>query len=80
MVLTAAVRVASFLLALAPTPRVRAMAICLRALDHPREPMFHRLPIPRIGGVAVALSFCLFRFLALVLDEGSCGNTPKHLN
>jgi len=49
---------------LAFTPMVRALGIKLGAMDIPQERNVHTIPIPRIGGLAVFLSFAITLFLA----------------
>lgn len=46
------------------TPRVRDMGTRFGAVDHPQERKVHTAPIPRVGGVALFVSF--FGTLALI--------------
>jgi UDP-GlcNAc:undecaprenyl-phosphate GlcNAc-1-phosphate transferase len=55
-------------LALAITPAVIWFAIKIGALDQPNERKVHKYPIPRLGGVAIYISFCLSLLLSLFLD------------
>ncbi|HQI24611.1 MAG TPA: MraY family glycosyltransferase [Smithella sp.] len=51
--------VCSLFLSLVLTPAVRALGIRLGAMDIPMERKMHTEPIPRIGGLAVFLSFTI---------------------
>lgn len=48
-----------FILSLGLTALVRKLAPKIGAIDHPDQRKVHRVPIPRMGGVAIFLSFCL---------------------
>lgn len=52
----------AFVLAVAVTPRVAALAERFDLLDRPSARKVHSIAIPRIGGIAIFLSFC-FTFL-----------------
>ena len=45
------------ILTLLLTPRVRRLAICLGAMDQPNKRKVHTQPMPRMGGLAIYLSF-----------------------
>lgn len=47
------------LLALGVTPLVRRLALRFGAVDLPNERKVHKTPVPRLGGVAVVLSFAV---------------------
>src|SRR5215217_3776910 len=79
MVLPVALAITSFLAAIGITPFVRAMAIRLGAVDHPHERKMHFHPIPRLGGVSVALSLCLSLCLMFFLDEGTGAGTRQNV-
>lgn len=49
----------AFFLSWALTPLIRRAAFALGAVDMPGERKIHSEPIPRIGGVAIALSYAL---------------------
>lgn len=78
MVLAAALTFAAFLFALAMTPVVRIFAMRIGAVDHPHERKLHLHPMPRLGGVAVALSVGLSICLMVALGEGTEANTSQH--
>lgn len=49
----------TFLLSLLLTPIVKKIAIHINALDYPNERKIHKKPIPRLGGLAIYLSFII---------------------
>jgi UDP-GlcNAc:undecaprenyl-phosphate GlcNAc-1-phosphate transferase len=49
----------SMVCALVATPLVRRLAMRLGAMDNPGERRIHKAPIPRMGGLAVALAFSM---------------------
>ena len=51
--------VAAALLSLALTPLAKRLAVRLGAVDLPNERKVHKVPIPRLGGVAVVLAFAV---------------------
>ena len=51
--------IAACLFALALTPLVMRLAVKLGAVDQPNDRKAHALPMPRMGGVAVFVSFIL---------------------
>src|SRR5262245_22947190 len=54
----------AFFLSLAFSPIIRRFAFIIGAVDLPGERKIHSVPIPRIGGLVVALSFALTLFVA----------------
>ena len=58
--------IASFLFILAATPWVKKLALHFGLVDNPSARKVHKVPIPRIGGVAIFLAF-LFPFGLLFL-------------
>src|SRR5512141_2354638 len=67
--------VVSALLSLVLTPLVRRVAIRLDNIDHPEARRVNKAPIPRGGGVAVALAFLLTTVAGLVLNAQT-GQVP----
>lgn len=49
----------AFLVSLAISPIIRRLAFAIGAVDLPGERKIHSVPIPRIGGVVIALSFAV---------------------
>ena len=49
------------------TPMVRSLGIGFGAMDVPTERKVHTEPIPRIGGLAVFLSFVITSFIAIAM-------------
>lgn len=49
----------SFLLSYLLTPLARRFSIRMNILDHPSERKIHATPTPRLGGIAIFISFCL---------------------
>jgi UDP-GlcNAc:undecaprenyl-phosphate GlcNAc-1-phosphate transferase len=60
--------VAAALISLGLTPAVRRLARRLDAIDHPEERRVNRIPVPRGGGVAVAVAFLVVAGGLLALD------------
>jgi len=62
-----------FLLALAlsliATPLVSRLAVKINALDLPGERKLHRLPIPRLGGIAIYLAYVIALNTGLLLSD-----------
>ncbi len=58
-------------LSLVLTPWVIRLAGVVGAIDQPNERKAHSQPIPRLGGVAVFVSFFLSLALLLIFDPGS---------
>jgi UDP-GlcNAc:undecaprenyl-phosphate/decaprenyl-phosphate GlcNAc-1-phosphate transferase len=54
-----------FAVSFALTPIVRWLAVRVNAMDLPNERKVHDRPIPRLGGVAIFVSFSLMVFLTL---------------
>ena len=61
--------IAAFLIALAASPLVTALAHHLRVLDVPGGRRVHPHPIPRIGGLAIAAAFGLTIFAFWLVDR-----------
>ena len=59
--------VVSALLTLALTPAVRALALGLGALDHPGPRRVHQSPVPKLGGLAMAISVLAVVWAAYLL-------------
>ncbi len=55
-------------LSLAITPLVISYAKRIGAIDQPNERKVHKLPIPRLGGVAIYASFFLSLVISVYLD------------
>jgi len=51
--------VAAFLLTLLGTPIIRKIAIKIKAIDKPEERKVHKFEMPRLGGLAICISFWL---------------------
>ena len=47
------------------TPFVRQLALKLKILDRPNKRKVHRVPVPRLGGVAVFIAWCIGLAMAL---------------
>lgn len=56
----------SLILTLVATPLVRQAAVKLKIMDHPNKRKVHRVPIPRLGGVAVFIAWCAAIAVALL--------------
>ena len=70
---------ASFLIALILTPVVKNLAVRMGAVDDPRkdkdpERRMHSNPIPRMGGLAIALAFLLSTLIFLPILGEEYGN------
>jgi UDP-GlcNAc:undecaprenyl-phosphate/decaprenyl-phosphate GlcNAc-1-phosphate transferase len=59
--------VTALVLALLTTPLAGSLGTKLGAFDHPNERKIHRKPIPRVGGIAIFLSFFTTLFLTHLL-------------
>jgi len=57
----------SFLLALIITPALRCVAVRNGTLDYPDERKLHKVAVPGIGGIAIAISFSIVTGLGYVL-------------
>jgi UDP-GlcNAc:undecaprenyl-phosphate GlcNAc-1-phosphate transferase len=57
-----------FLFSILLTPMVRSAARCLGAIDPPDERKVHSTPTPRLGGLAIFISFHLGLFLSYPFD------------
>ena len=55
--LTALTSAVALVVSLAVTPMVRALATRLGLLDEPGERKIHEVPVPRLGGLAIAIAF-----------------------
>lgn len=51
--------IVSFLASLILVPIVKKIAIHINALDQPNARKIHKVPMPRLGGLAIFLSFLL---------------------
>jgi UDP-GlcNAc:undecaprenyl-phosphate GlcNAc-1-phosphate transferase len=67
--------IAAALIALVATPAIRRIVDNLRIIDHPDSRRFHDQPLPRGGGVAVALSFVVVGG-GIVLFGGGLPSVP----
>jgi UDP-GlcNAc:undecaprenyl-phosphate/decaprenyl-phosphate GlcNAc-1-phosphate transferase len=67
--------IAAALLSLVLTPLVKRVAVRLDNIDHPDERRVNKSPIPRGGGVAVAISFLVVAGVGIVLN-GQTGQVP----
>ncbi len=66
-------------LSLGITPLVISYAKRIGAIDQPNERKVHKNPVPRLGGVAIYVSFFVTLAIALYLDSGAgtfAGMTP----
>ena len=77
--LLAAAFLVAALLALVLTPLVRRLAIRLGNVDHPGGRRVNKAPVPRGGGVAVAISFLLVALGGIWLN-GQTGDVPVPRN
>src|SRR5262249_16631205 len=59
----------AFFVSLAFSPLIRRFAFAIGAVDLPGERKVHSVPIPRIGGLVVALSFALTLSAAWAIDR-----------
>jgi UDP-GlcNAc:undecaprenyl-phosphate GlcNAc-1-phosphate transferase len=59
----------AFFISLALSPLIRRLAFAIGAVDLPGERKIHSVPIPRIGGVVVALSFSMTLFVACSIER-----------
>lgn len=71
--------VCSFLLSLLLTPLVRRLAIINAALDYPDERKMHKEAVPRIGGIAMTISFLLPLLLSYILYPSEMLQSIKSL-
>jgi UDP-GlcNAc:undecaprenyl-phosphate GlcNAc-1-phosphate transferase len=68
--LTALTSAVALVVSLAVTPMVRALAERLGLLDEPDERKIHEVPVPRLGGVAIAIAFgAALAFAAAVTND-----------
>jgi UDP-GlcNAc:undecaprenyl-phosphate/decaprenyl-phosphate GlcNAc-1-phosphate transferase len=68
--LTALTSAVALVVSLAVTPMVRALAERLGLLDEPDERKIHEVPVPRLGGVAIAIAFgAAIAFAAAVTND-----------
>jgi len=75
--------ISSFVFALFLTPLIRRAARSFKIVDHPNEARkLHHSPIPRVGGIAIAVSYVLAFVLLLVspLHGGSQVSLPLILS
>src|SRR3972149_3622411 len=56
-------------LSLMATPLVLRLAVKINALDLPGERKLHRQPVPRLGGIALYLSFVITLNFGLLLSD-----------
>ena len=70
---------AAMVVALVVTPIVRVFAHGRGLLDHPSERKVHAVPVPRLGGVAMAIAFFIAIGLATLAsgDLGAVGLLPN---
>ncbi len=61
---------AALLLSLLITPLIKRMALNLRAVDDPGHRKIHTVQIPRLGGIAVFISFMAVFYSTLWLEVG----------
>ena len=84
MTAVALLSLAAFAIALAAsvfvTPLVRNLASHVGMLDETGERRMHEIPKPRIGGIAIYLSFALALFVAagIAITKGGFGNAELH--
>jgi UDP-GlcNAc:undecaprenyl-phosphate GlcNAc-1-phosphate transferase len=78
-VLSALTFAAAMVVALVVTPIVRVFAHGRGLLDHPSERKVHAVPVPRLGGVAMAIAFFIAIGLATLAsgDLGAVGLLPN---
>jgi len=78
-VLSALTFAAAMVVALVVTPIVRVFAHRKGLLDHPSERKVHAVPVPRLGGVAMAIAFFIAIGLATLAsgDLGAVGLLPN---
>jgi UDP-GlcNAc:undecaprenyl-phosphate GlcNAc-1-phosphate transferase len=63
----------SFILALVLTPLVRHLALRFKIFDHPASRKIHSKPIPKLGGLAIYLSFIIATILNLDFNRNLIG-------
>jgi UDP-GlcNAc:undecaprenyl-phosphate GlcNAc-1-phosphate transferase len=63
----------AMLLTLGLTPFVRRLAIYLKAMDAPEQRKVHKVPMPRMGGLAIFASFWLTIFLTQPMTRDRYG-------
>ena len=51
--------IVTFLASLILVPIVKKIAIHINAMDEPNERKIHKVPMPRLGGLAIFLAFLL---------------------
>ena len=73
MVIYAALFVTALVSSLAITPLVARTCVRVGLLDRPGARKVHATPVPRLGGVAIALSLALTLGIAVVLDAHPAG-------
>jgi len=69
----------SCLLALFLTPSLRDAAVENGILDHPNERKIHKRAIPRVGGIAIVISFFISLVLGYMLFRTQLYNSMKYL-
>ena len=69
----------AFLISLAISPIIRRFAFAIGAVDLPGERKIHSVPIPRIGGVVIALSFAVTLAAASNIPELNVSWMVPHL-
>jgi UDP-GlcNAc:undecaprenyl-phosphate/decaprenyl-phosphate GlcNAc-1-phosphate transferase len=67
--LTALTSAVALVVSLVVTPIVRAVAIRLDLLDEPDERKVHLVPVPRLGGVAIAIAFAVGLAFAAIATQ-----------
>lgn len=79
MVALIALGTLALVLCLIFTPLCRTMAVALNIVDHPdHQRKVHKQPIPRIGGIPIALSYALSIFLVLRFAPQSASLVVQH--
>ena len=58
----------SLLISLFATPFIGKLGVRFGALDRPDERKLHRLPIPRVGGLAIFISFGIAVLIGFILN------------
>ena len=69
----------AFVISLALSPLIRRLAFVIGAVDLPGERKIHSVPIPRIGGVVIALSFVVTLAAAWNIPELNASWMVPHL-
>src|SRR5580704_8704452 len=59
----------AFLIALVLTPIIRDISRSMNAVDRPGQRKVHAYPMPRVGGISIAIAYALALFLAVGMGD-----------